>query len=78
MSDLDYLHERDSTADLVEVEGTKYAIGHDIYEILKSQLSSSEMESLKAKQTEWIEHRDKIANDTSVEVGGDDSMTGAI
>lgn len=82
LSDLDYLYENGVTAELVEGEGKRFGRWDDmlneIYGVLKYQLSSSEMEKLKKEQYEWIEYRDKTANDISLEEGGGGSMTTVI
>lgn len=43
---------------------------NEIYGELKSQLSSSEMSSLKAEQRQWISNRDAIAEEESLEFEG--------
>lgn len=78
MSDLEYLYENGVTAEMNEAEATKFARWDDmlneIYSLLKTQLSESEIKELKNKQISWIEYRDKTADRESNECGG--SMAG--
>ncbi|MGL5755426.1 MAG: lysozyme inhibitor LprI family protein [Paraclostridium sp.] len=75
MSDLDYLYENGTTGEMVEAEGTKLKrwdnMLNEIYSLLKTQLTESEMNELKSKQRSWIEYRDKTAeNEASENIGG--------
>ncbi|WP_373598689.1 lysozyme inhibitor LprI family protein [Paraclostridium bifermentans] len=78
MSDLDYLYENGVTAEMNEAEATKFGrwdnMLNEIYSLLKTQLTESEMNDLRSKQRSWIEYRDKTADRESSECGG--SMAG--
>ncbi len=78
MSDLDYLYENGVTAEMNEAEATKFGRWDDmlneIYSLLKTQLTNSEMKELKNKQISWIEYRDATADREANECGG--SMAG--
>lgn len=73
MSDLDYLYENGVTAELVEAEGTKFKrwdnMLNEIYSLLKTQLTESEMNDLKSKQRSWIKYRDTTADNEASEEG---------
>lgn len=73
MSDLDYLYENGITAELVEAEGTKLKrwdnMLNEIYSLLKTQLTESEMNDLKSKQRSWIKYRDTTADNEASEEG---------
>lgn len=75
MSDLDYLYQKGTTGDMGLAEATKLKRWDDmlneIYSLLKTQLTESEMNELKNKQLSWIEYRDKTAeNEASENIGG--------
>lgn len=74
MRDLAYLYENGTTVDLVEAEGTRLKRWDDmlneIYSLLKTQLTESEMKELKSKQLAWIEYRDKTAENEANAAGG--------
>ncbi|MDU2686412.1 MAG: lysozyme inhibitor LprI family protein [Paeniclostridium sordellii] len=75
MSDLDYLYENGTTGEMVEAEATKLKrwdnMLNEIYSLLKTQLTESEMNELRNKQRSWIEYRDKTAeNEASENTGG--------
>lgn len=73
MHDLAYLYENGTTVDLVEAEGTRLKRWDDmlneIYSLLKTQLTESEMKELKSKQLAWIEYRDTTANNEASAAG---------
>lgn len=81
MSDLDYLYENGVTAEMNEAEATKLErwdnMLNEIYSLLKTQLTESEMKELKSKQISWIEYRDRTANNESNESGGG-SLSGVV
>ena len=81
MSDLDYLYENGVTAKMNEAEATKLGrwdnMLNEIYSLLKTQLTESEMKELKSKQISWIEYRDRTANNESNESGGG-SLSGVV
>ncbi|MGG7060165.1 lysozyme inhibitor LprI family protein [Clostridium nigeriense] len=66
-------YEKGTTADLVSGEGTAFSrwdgMLNEIYNLLKIQLSASEMEELTNKQISWIEYRDKTAENESATFG---------
>lgn len=75
MSDLDYLYKSGTNGELVEAEYTRLKrwdnMLNEIYSLLKTQLTESEMNELKSKQRSWIEYRDKTAkNEASENSGG--------
>lgn len=74
MSDLDYLYEDGITSELVEAEGTKLKrwdnMLNEIYSLLKTQLTESEMNNLRGKQRNWIKYRDMTADNEASEEGG--------
>ena len=75
MSDLDYLYKNGTNGELVEAEYTRLKrwdnMLNEIYSLLKTQLTESEMNELKSKQRSWIEYRDKTAeNEASENRGG--------
>ncbi|XTR38706.1 lysozyme inhibitor LprI family protein [Paraclostridium tenue] len=75
MSDLDYLYKSGTNGELVEAEYTRLKrwdnMLNEIYSLLKTQLTESEMNELKSKQRSWIEYRDKTAeNEASENRGG--------
>ena len=75
MSDLDYLYQKGTTGDMGLAEATKLKrwdnMLNEIYSLLKTQLTESEMDELKNKQLSWIEYRDKTAeNEASENIGG--------
>ncbi|MBD7983997.1 DUF1311 domain-containing protein [Sporosarcina sp. Sa2YVA2] len=43
---------------------------NEIYEVLKQQLSTEEMDRLRMEQRDWIEHRDKAAKEASLKYEG--------
>ena len=73
MSDLDYLYEVGGDADIREAEGIRYErwdkMLNEIYSILKTQLTESEMKELKNKQLDWIKYIDETVNRVSSEGG---------
>lgn len=81
MSDLDYLYENGITSEMNEAEATKFGRWDDmlneIYSLLKTQLTESEMNELKSKQLSWIEYRDTTANNESNSQGGG-SLSGVV
>lgn len=66
LADLTYMYENGTTAEMQEAQGAIYKKWDDalneIYGVLKNQLSSSEMKSLRDKQRQWIKYRDRTAN----------------
>ena len=75
MSDLDYLYKNGTNGELVEAEYTRLKrwdnMLNEIYSLLKTQLTESQMNELKSKQRSWIEYRDKTAeNEASENRGG--------
>ncbi|CEP79999.1 lysozyme inhibitor LprI family protein [Paraclostridium sordellii] len=75
MSDLDYLYENGTTGEMGQAEATKLKrwdnMLNEIYSLLKTQLTQSEMNELRNKQRSWIEYRDKTAeNEASENTGG--------
>ena len=73
MSDLDYLYEGGITANMNEAEIIRYErwdkMLNEIYSLLKTQLTESEMKELKNKQLDWIKYRDETVNRVSSEGG---------
>lgn len=65
LSDLTYMYENGTTVEMREAETAAYkkwdGALNDIYGVLKTQLSSSEMSSLRDKQRQWIKYRDRTA-----------------
>ncbi|HEY9576606.1 MAG TPA: lysozyme inhibitor LprI family protein, partial [Pseudobacillus sp.] len=65
LADLTYIYENGTTVEMREAEAAAYKKWddalNDIYGVLKTQLSSSEMTSLRDKQREWIKYRDRTA-----------------
>lgn len=75
LSDLSYLYETGGTADLLEAEGQTLkrwdGMLNEIYNLLKVQLSKTEMDELTDKQISWIEYRDTTAqNEANYFEGG--------
>ena len=74
LSDLDYLIKDGVTSDLIEAESERYERWDDalneIYGVLKTQLSESEMNALREKQRSWIAYRDRTANAERVKFEG--------
>ena len=73
----DNAYEWSSTGDAAEAEYERYQAWDDmlneIYALLKTQLSSSEMKALKNEEINWIHYRDKTAENTAyVYEGGSD------
>lgn len=74
LSDLDYLYSDGVTANMRKAESEKYKKWDDalneIYEVLKKQLSKTEMEKLKKEQLDWIKYRDNSAEKSAAEFKG--------
>ncbi|WP_049665067.1 lysozyme inhibitor LprI family protein [Bacillus sp. FJAT-27231] len=74
MSDLTYIYEHGTTVEMREAEAAAYKKWddalNDIYSVLKTQLSSSEMTNLRGKQREWIKYRDRTAKAESATYEG--------
>ena len=74
LSDLDYLIKDGVTSDLIEAESERYERWDDalneIYGVLKTQLSESEMNALREKQRSWIAYRDRTANAEGTKFAG--------
>lgn len=65
LTNLDYLYESGTTVEMKEAESKAYTRWdnalNEIYGVLKTQLSTSEMNRLREKQREWITYRDNTA-----------------
>lgn len=65
LTNLDYLYESGTTVEMKEAESKTYTRWdnalNEIYGVLKTQLSTSEMNRLREKQREWITYRDNTA-----------------
>jgi len=74
LSDLEYLTKDGVTSELIEAESERYERWDDalneIYGVLKTQLSESEMNVLWEKQRSWIAYRDRTANAEGAEFAG--------
>lgn len=72
-SDLDYLYESGFGVDLAEAEGRKFKRWDDmlneIYKLLKTQLSKSEMDDLTQKQLAWLDYREITAKNAGADMG---------
>lgn len=70
---LDYLYENGITTEMKEGEVRRYDAWdqalNEIYGVLKNQLSTSEMNTLREKQREWITYRDRKAEEAWNESG---------
>ncbi|PEX92819.1 lysozyme inhibitor LprI family protein [Bacillus cereus] len=70
---LDYLYENGITTEMKEGEAKRYDAWdqalNEIYGVLKKQLSTSEMNTLREKQREWITYRDRKAEEAWNESG---------
>lgn len=70
---LDYLYENGITTEMKEGEVKRYDAWdqalNEIYGVLKMQLSTSEMNTLREKQREWITYRDRKAEEAWNESG---------
>lgn len=70
---LDYLYENGITTEMKEGEVKRYDAWdqalNEIYGVLKKQLSTSEMNTLREKQREWITYRDRKAEEAWNESG---------
>ncbi|GCF74005.1 DUF1311 domain-containing protein [Bacillus cereus] len=70
---LDYLYENGITTEMKEGEVKRYDAWdqalNEIYGVLKKQLSTSEMNTLREKQREWIKYRDRKAEEAWNESG---------
>ncbi|MFE6137957.1 lysozyme inhibitor LprI family protein [Bacillus sp. NPDC057893] len=70
---LDYLYENGITTEMKEGEGKRYEAWdkalNEIYGVLKMQLPTSEMNTLREKQREWITYRDQKAEEAWNESG---------
>jgi uncharacterized protein YecT (DUF1311 family) len=64
----------DTTFALKKVEGDLYDIWdgllNEIYDVLKQQLPSEEMDQLRKEQREWIKYRDTTAKEASLKYEG--------
>lgn len=69
LSDLAYLYDGGITSNLLEAESRTLKRWDDmlneIYGVLKTQLTKSEMDALTDKQLEWLTYRDKTAEDAA-------------
>ncbi|WP_018393552.1 lysozyme inhibitor LprI family protein [Bacillus sp. 37MA] len=74
LADLDYLYESGTTVEMREAESKTYTRWdnalNEIYSVLKMQLSTSEMNSLREKQREWITYRDNTAEAEAAQFKG--------
>ncbi|MEK5071442.1 lysozyme inhibitor LprI family protein [Sporosarcina sp. FSL K6-1508] len=74
LSDLEYLTKDGVTSELIEAESERYERWDDalneIYGVLKTQLSESEMNALRKKQRAWIAYRDRTANAEGAKFAG--------
>ncbi|MBJ8006997.1 lysozyme inhibitor LprI family protein [Bacillus cereus] len=70
---LDYLYENGITTEMKEGEVRRYDAWdqalNEIYGVLKNQLSTSEMNTVREKQREWITYRDRKAEEAWNESG---------
>lgn len=70
---LDYLYEKGITTEMKEGESKRYEAWdnalNEIYGVLKMQLSTKEMNTLREKQREWITYRDQKAEEAWNESG---------
>jgi len=77
LSDLEYLTKDGVTSELIEAESERYDRWDDalneIYGVLKTQLSESEMNVLREKQRSWIACRDRTANAEGAKFAGGSS-----
>ncbi|WHY87479.1 lysozyme inhibitor LprI family protein [Neobacillus novalis] len=64
----------DTTLALKKVEGDTYDVWdgllNEIYEVLKHQLPTEEMDHLRKEQREWIDYRDNTAKEASLKYKG--------
>lgn len=74
LSDLEYLTKDGVTSDLIEAESERYERWDDalneIYGVLKTQLTESEMNALREKQRSWLAYRDRTANAEGAKFAG--------
>lgn len=74
LSDLDYLIKGGVTSDMIEAETERYerwdVALNEIYGVLKTQLSESEMNALREKQRSWIAYRDRTAKAEGAKFAG--------
>lgn len=74
LSDLEYLTKDGVTSELIEAESERYErwddVLNEIYGVLKTQLSKSEMNALREKQRSWIAYRDRTANAEGAKFAG--------
>lgn len=74
LADLDYLYENGITSEMKEAESITYERWDDalneIYGVLKTQLSTNEMDALRQEQRKWIIDRDNMAEADSLEFEG--------
>ena len=74
LADLDYLYENGITSEMKEAESITYKRWDDalneVYGVLKTQLSTNEMEALTQEQRQWITDRDNTATAESLEFAG--------
>lgn len=71
---VDNIYYGDSTVEMKQAEGEAWQLWDDalneIYGVLKTQLSTSEMDALRTKQRAWITYRDNTAESESSEFKG--------
>lgn len=74
LSDLEYLTKDGVTSELIEAESERYKRWDDalneIYGVLKTQISESEMNALREKQRVWIAYRNRTANAEGAKFAG--------
>lgn len=74
LSDLEYLTKDGVTSELIEAESERYERWDDalneIYGVLKTQISESEMNALREKQRVWIAYRNRTANAEGAKFAG--------
>ena len=73
LSDLDYLRESVFGIDMLEAAGREFKRWDDmlneIYKLLKTQLSKSEMDDLTQKQLAWLDYRETTAKNAGADMG---------
>lgn len=66
--------EDEITYALKKVEGDRYDVWdgllNEVYQVLKKQLTSEEMDQLRKEQREWIDYRDNTAKEASLKYKG--------
>lgn len=74
LAELDYLYENGITSEMKEAESITYERWdnalNEVYGVLKTQLSSAEMDALRQEQRKWITDRDNTATAESLEFEG--------